>query len=137
VGVNENKALVAGAFDAWAKGEGSVFDLLTDDAVWTITGSSPLAGTYRGREEFLAQAIAPLMARFSEPIRPTVELVVAEADTVMVMWSGHATALDGAPYDNRYCWVMRVADGKLTEVTAFFDAPPLEDLWARVNAATG
>ena len=31
-------------------GEGTVFDLLADDVVWTITGTSPLAGTYRGRE---------------------------------------------------------------------------------------
>jgi uncharacterized protein len=128
-----NRALIAGAFDAWAKGEGTVFDLLADDVVWTITGTSPLAGTYRGRREFLATVIAPLSARLAEPIVPTVEAVYADGDTVVVVWSGHAVAHDGEAYDNRYCWIMRVESGKLAEVTAFFDAPMLADLWARVT----
>jgi hypothetical protein len=128
----ENRELVADAFDAWAKGEGSVFDLLADDMVWTITGTSPLAGTYRGRREFLAQVIAPLSARLAEPIVPTVEAVYGDGDTVVVVWSGHAVARDGKPYDNRYCWIMRVDRDELVEVTAFFDAPTVADLWARV-----
>ena len=30
-----NHALVADAFDAWARGDGQVFDLLAADVVWT------------------------------------------------------------------------------------------------------
>ena len=33
-----NKAIVAAAFDAWRSGTGSPFDLLEDDATWTIVG---------------------------------------------------------------------------------------------------
>jgi uncharacterized protein len=127
-----SRALITRAFDAWAKGEGSVFDLLADDVVWTITGTSPLEGTYRGRREFLGRVIAPLSARLAEAIVPTVDAVYGDGDTVVVVWSGHAVAHDGEPYDNRYCWIMRVEGGKLAEVTAFFDAPTLADLWARV-----
>jgi ketosteroid isomerase-like protein len=53
---------------------------------------------------------------------------------VLVLWQGHAIATDGRPYDNRYCWIMRVEHGTITEVTAFFDAPTLADLFERVSA---
>jgi ketosteroid isomerase-like protein len=94
--VADNKQLIQDAFDAWAKGEGEFFRLLSDDARWTITGTSVLAGTYTGRARFL-DAIRPIGERLSEPIRPTVQSIVAEGDVVVVLWQGHATALDGRP----------------------------------------
>src|SRR5262249_18526210 len=35
-----NKALVRDSFEAWANGTGGPFQLLADDAVWTIEGNS-------------------------------------------------------------------------------------------------
>ena len=59
--------------------------------------------------------------------------IVAEDDVVVVLWQGHATALDGRPYDNTYSWHMRVRDGSIVEVPAFFDSPTLDDLLERVS----
>jgi hypothetical protein len=41
-----NKAIVQASFDAWRAGAGSPYDLLADDASWTITGHSAAAKTY-------------------------------------------------------------------------------------------
>jgi ketosteroid isomerase-like protein len=135
--VDDRKRRVEDAFAAWARGDGSVFDLLADDVTWTITGSSVLGGTYTSRRQFLDDAIAPLTARLSEPIRPTVQSVVAEGDDVVVLFAGHAVAADGEPYDNRYSWHLRWRDDAIVEVVAFFDAAPLDELFTRVpvNAA--
>ena len=35
-----NRDVVARAFSAWADGSGSVFDILSDDVLWTIPGSA-------------------------------------------------------------------------------------------------
>jgi ketosteroid isomerase-like protein len=129
-----NKERVEAAFDRWTRGEGNVFDLLADDAQWTITGSSTLAGTYTSRRQFLDEAIAPISARLSGPIRPSVQSVVAEGDWVVVLFEGHATGADGVPYDNRYSWHLRWADDAVVEAIAFFDAPALDDLFERVPA---
>jgi ketosteroid isomerase-like protein len=40
-----NKALVEEKFEAWATGTGSPYELLADDATWTITGNSLAAKT--------------------------------------------------------------------------------------------
>lgn len=81
---SEYKDLIRGAFAAWANGHGDVFDLLADYVRWTITGSSPIAGTYASREQFLEQAIQPLSERLAQPIHPTVDTIVPEDDIVVV-----------------------------------------------------
>jgi len=52
-----NKAIVQCAFDAWASGTGSPYDLLAEDASWTITGTHWLQRTIR--------AVKPLSRRSS------------------------------------------------------------------------
>lgn len=37
---SRNKAAVAAKFDAWSAGAGNPFELLTDEASWTIEGNS-------------------------------------------------------------------------------------------------
>jgi ketosteroid isomerase-like protein len=73
---DENKSLIQAGFDAWAKGEGDFYSLLADDAKWTITGSSPVAGTFSSRQEFLDRAVQPIYQRRSQPLRPTVKTLL-------------------------------------------------------------
>jgi hypothetical protein len=46
---SRNKATVEASFKAWSNGTGSPFDLLADDATWTIVGRSVASKTYQGR----------------------------------------------------------------------------------------
>jgi hypothetical protein len=41
-----NKAIVQASFDAWKACTGSPYDLLADDASWTIVGHSVASKTY-------------------------------------------------------------------------------------------
>ncbi len=45
-----NKALVQNHFTAWADGTGNPFELLDDNATWTITGRSAASKTYLTRK---------------------------------------------------------------------------------------
>jgi ketosteroid isomerase-like protein len=67
--------------------------------------------------------LRPFGARFSRPFRPVVVRgVYADGDTVVVVWDGGGTRLDGKPYENTYAWFMRFDEGLVVEVTAFFDS---------------
>jgi hypothetical protein len=55
----ENRCFVNGTFTHWRDGSQSVFDLLTEDVIWTIVGTSQVAGTYHGREEILEKVSRP------------------------------------------------------------------------------
>ena len=61
----DNRALVRSIFDALARGDRAPFrDAMAEDFTWTIMGSTPWSGTYRGREAVARDLIAPLFAQF-------------------------------------------------------------------------
>jgi ketosteroid isomerase-like protein len=123
-----NTALVQEAFANWQAGTGSVFDLLADDAVWTVAGSSPVSGVYRSRQELLERAVNPIHARLSTAIAPEIEQIVAQGNQVVVFWEGRARAQDGSHYVNNYAWHMVFHAGRITQVTAFLDTWALNEL---------
>ncbi|WP_432042005.1 nuclear transport factor 2 family protein [Streptomyces cadmiisoli] len=126
-------AAVREAFQRWEAG-GSFYDILSDDAVWTITGTSPIAGTYTGRQQFLDEVIDPLSDRLSVFVKPTVRGLWVDGDTVFAEWDGHGVAKDGQPYDMTYSWILHMKDGRVTRAVAFLDDNVVTDLWERVPA---
>jgi uncharacterized protein len=132
MGEAENKQVIQRAFDAWAVGEGGVFDLLAPDAQWTIVGNSVAAGTYHSREEFLSKVIRPFNARLATPLVPKVHALYADGDTVIAYFDASATVRDGSPYNNTYTWYLRMQEGAIVEAVAFFDSIEFNDFWARV-----
>jgi uncharacterized protein len=127
----ENKKAVAEAFDRWRSHTGSPFELLAEDAVWTIVGSSPLSMTYT-RQEFLDQVIHPFNARMATPLTPTVNGIYADGDMVIIFFEASATAKDNRPYQNTYTWYFQMKDGKVVKAIAFFDTRDFDDFWERV-----
>ena len=127
-----NRALVTKGMQAWVDGTGSPYDLLAENARWTITGTSLAAKTYPSKEAFMGEVIRPFNARMRERLIPTVHRTYAEDDTVIVHFDASGTATDGKPYVNSYAWILRMADGQIVEAHAFFDSKAFDDLWTRV-----
>lgn len=123
-----NAAHVSAAFDAWRSGRGSVFDLLADDVVWTVAGDSPVSGTYRSKQAFLDEAVAPISARLATPLVPEVRRIVADGDHVVVLWHGSATTRAGSIYRNDYAWHLQLEHGRIKRATAFLDTWALSGL---------
>ena len=133
MGAAENKQTIRDAFTAWANGDGTAFfNTLADDVRWTVIGTSPVSRTYTSRQAFLEGAAKPLNARLAGPISPTVVNVIGEGDSVVLQWEGRATTKSGKPYNNSYCWVMRLANGKVVEGTAYIDTELVSELWKEV-----
>jgi uncharacterized protein len=130
MGAAENKKLIQDAFNAWARGNGTaVFDLLSEDVHWTVIGSTPVSRTYFSKREFLEGAVKPLGEKISGAIQPTVRDVSADGDKVFVQWDGRATGHNGTLYNQTYCWVMRVENGRVREGTAYLDTELISQLW--------
>jgi ketosteroid isomerase-like protein len=131
-----NRETVRRAFTAWQEGTRPITDLFAPDMVWRIEGNSVASREYADRQEFVDEVLAPFGARFgeSDPFRPTrIRSVLADGDTVVVLWDGRGVANDGRPYENSYAWVMKLQDGKVVDGTAFYDSIAFNDLWSRVR----
>lgn len=129
------RSLIRRSFEAWAAGTGSPFQLLADDATWTITGNSAGAGTYTSREQFMEAVIRPFNARLSEPLKPAVRQLYQDGSSVVAHFDAAATARDGRPYRNTYAWIIDLRGDRIVRVVAFFDAIAFDDLWERVAPA--
>ena len=128
-----NKAVVQASFDAWRAGTGSPYDLLADDASWTIVGHSVASKTYPSKEAFMSEVIRPFNARMSGGLKPTIRQIYAEGDTVIIFFDASGTARDGKPYRNTYAWFLDLRDGKVVNAFAFFDSVVFNEFWQRVK----
>jgi uncharacterized protein len=128
-----NKAVVQASFDAWRAGTGSPYDLLADDASWTIVGHSAASKTYPSKEAFMSGVIRPFNARMSGGLKPTIRNMYADGDTVIVFFDANGTARDGKPYGNTYAWFLDMRDGKVVKAFAFFDSVVFNEFWQRVK----
>lgn len=128
----QNKRLVTASFADWSAGKGSPFDLLADDATWTIVGHSVVAKTYPSRAAFMAEVIEPFNARLQRPLRPNLRNIYADGETVIAFFDASGTARDGRPYTNTYAWFFEMRDGKVIRASAFFDSIEFNELWRRV-----
>src|SRR5919198_3232231 len=81
-----NKAVVQASFDAWKAGTGSPYDLLADDANWTIVGHSAASKTYPSKNAFMSEVIRPFNARMSVGLKPTIRHLYADGDTVIIFF---------------------------------------------------
>jgi len=117
-----NKRLFEDIFAGLAVGDAKLFlDSLADDFCWTITGTTPWSKTYRGKQAVRTELLRPLFAQFADRYTNTMQRIIAEGDLVVVECRGRVTTKCGKPYNNTYCWVCRVEDGKLKELTEYMD----------------
>jgi ketosteroid isomerase-like protein len=61
------------------------------------------------------------LAEKIERVTTVAHRFIAEDDHVVVQARGANTTRAGAPYNNSYCFVFRIEDGKLKEVTEYMD----------------
>jgi ketosteroid isomerase-like protein len=127
-----NKAAVEASFAAWVTGTGSPFDLLADDATWTIVGNSVAAKIYPTRDAFMREVIQPFNARMRSPLKPAIRNIYADGDAVIIFFDASGTAADGKPYANTYAWFFDMRDGKVVKASAFFDSVEFNAFWERV-----
>jgi uncharacterized protein len=128
-----NKATIERSFDAWKNGTGSPYDLLAENASWTIVGRSAASKTYESREAFMRDVIRPFNARMSAPLRPEIRSLYADGDTVIAFFDARGMARDGKPYVNTYAWFLTMRDDKVVRAFAFFDSVEFNEFWLRVS----
>ncbi len=118
----ENKRLLQDAFDELANGNGEPFmDRLGEDVRWTIVGTTAWSRTYEGKRAVRDELMRPLFAQFSDRYTNKATRIVAEGDVVVLECHGKVTTKAGKPYNQTYCYVCRLVDGKVRELTEYLD----------------
>lgn len=118
----ENKRLMQEVFRELAKGNSqALVNALDDDVAWHVTGTTRFSGTYSGKTSLLNDLVGPLFSLFADQYTNVADRFIADDDLVAVECRGRATTKTGRPYNNKYCFVFRIENGKIKEVTEYMD----------------
>ena len=106
-------------------------DSLSDDVVWTATGSSPLSGRVQGKDQYRDQILLPLFSRLEGPVNPIVDMILADGSWGAVYWHSEGVrGKNGLDFSMEYCWLMKVVSSKIVEVIGFYDQVKVRDIFA-------
>ena len=130
MGIAENKQVVLDFYEAGARGDmDACFALLADDVTWTNIGSTKFSGTYIGKQAIAEDLLGPLFGQLKAGISSQIERLTAEGDIVVAQTSGTAETMDGTPYNNTYCQVIRIHDGQIADVKEYMDTALIDSVF--------
>lgn len=122
MGAAENKQLLQHIYSELSKGNSRPFiESLADDVRWTIMGTTRWSRTYDGKQAVITELLGPLFSNFADQYAATADRFIAEDDHVVVEVRGRVNTKSGIPYNNSYCYIFRIADGKVKEMTEYLD----------------
>jgi ketosteroid isomerase-like protein len=111
-------------------GDGAAFFThVAEDVDWIVQGTHPLAGHYRSKSDFLAHTFEKLGKVLPQGTQLHVTNALVSGDWAIVELASLATAKNGMRFDNKYCWVIRFAGGKIVEVRAYLDSAMVQRLF--------
>ncbi len=120
-----NKQLMQEIFAAAANPDPAVRDRalfvasLADDAQWVVTGRYSWSRTFTGKQSILNDLHGHVRSLLVERARTVAHRFIADGDYVVVEAKGDNLTKTGVRYDNDYCLVFRLEDGKIREVREY------------------
>jgi ketosteroid isomerase-like protein len=122
MGAAENKEIIRNMFAELSKGNGEAFmNTMADNVHFTIIGSTKYSGTFNGKQELVSKLLGPLTAQLEGGLTITPDNLIAEGDYVAMQARGKSNTKAGGTYNNTYCQIFRLANGKVQEVTEYLD----------------
>ncbi len=126
-----NRRLVTEAFQRFVAGDQRPFwDLVADDVRWTVIGSTDISGTFQSKQAFFDNATSKLVSGLDGPLLGSVRNVLADGDHVVVQWESSAPTKNGGRYEQTYCWVLGLEDGRVVDTVAYLDTEMVSSVFA-------
>jgi uncharacterized protein (TIGR02246 family) len=123
----DNRKLMQEIFAALASRDGTLFtESMADDFRWINIGSNKWSGTFEGKEAVMRDLLGPLRGKLTARSRTVAHRFFADGDYVIVEARGDNVTRDGKAYNNEYCFVFRLLDGKIKEVKEYSDTALVE-----------
>lgn len=126
-----NKHLIETIFDHLSKGNDQpLLEAMAEDMQWTWMGSGPWAKTFLGKQAVVNELWEAVKTTLRPPYKATATRILADGDYVVVEAQGDNQTPNGKLYNNRYCWVCRIEEGKLRAINEYMDTELVTNTFA-------
>ena len=124
MGTDTTRAVVEEYYRVVGRDRVRLLELLDPEVTWTPPPGAPIA-SLRGAEavaDTLGRDFVKKMFDLSKPFAIEIRRLVADGDVAVVQQRLTGTAkATGAAYDNQYCWVYTVRDGRIVDMEEYAD----------------
>jgi uncharacterized protein len=131
----DNKKLMETIFAGAAVGDRTLYvDSLADDVTMTVTGQYSWSQTFHGKESVLRDLYG-YVASLLKHRRTAASRFIADDGWVAVEARGDMVTHAGERYDNHYCLIYRIENGKIHEIREYQDSTLCERVLGLFPAA--
>ena len=118
----KNKRLALETWESLRRGDvKAAFANMSDDVTWWIPGMiEPVSGLKRGKTEILG-FLRWAAETFPPGMQTEVRGAYADGNTVILELNNRSTAANGRAYENDYCFVFVIEDGRIRAVREYVD----------------
>jgi hypothetical protein len=125
----DNRAIITHAFEELAKGNTRPYvEAMAENFTWRPMGRGAWGKVFAGKEHVRRDLFGKLYEQYEGAPRTQWIAIFADGDRVIVEADGFATTKAGKDYNNRYCFIIRMKDGKMVEVKEYLDTALAEEV---------
>lgn len=123
-----NKEIIRSLYAALGAGDHETFLAgFAEDVQWTIIGSTALSKTFDGKKALVDELLGPFGEKIDGAFALHPSNFIAEGDFVVMESRGESRTIYDKDYNNTYCHVFRLSEGKVRQVTEYLDTELLSD----------
>ena len=125
----QKKELVTNTWTAFGKGDvKAAFSNMSDSISWVIPGSIPnVSGMKRGKDEIL-KFMSGIGNVFPEGLQSEIRRTYCDGDTVILELTNRGKVSNGKNYENEYCFIFELEDGKIRRIREYVDTQKAKDI---------
>jgi len=125
----QTKEFVMDTWTALAKGDfDAALENLSDNVTWLVPGSLPnISGLKRGKQE-VNDFMAGVLSMFPEGLQSEIRRTYCDGSTVIAEVSNRGNLRTGKFYENEYCYVFELEEGKIRRIRHCFDTQKLKEI---------
>lgn len=117
-----NRATITAIMEALSRGDARPFgEAMAENFTWRMSGTTAWSGTYTGKADVQQRLLGSLRQQWATQYKSTPSRILADGDYVVVETRGDVVTKSGKPYNNSYCFVIRMRDDQMVDLTEYFD----------------
>lgn len=106
------------------------FSQVAPNVLWEVMGTNPLAGVYHGKQEFLDHTFVRLKKLLKGgPVLKVSNILIAEDTPIVIVEMVQLSySINGRPFNNTYCWLVKFENEVIVHVRAYLDSALVQAL---------